>query len=668
MLSIFSKYLSTTFQKQSILALIIAILCLICYAHGFNNDFTWDGRQYILANNHLTPFNWENIITIFSSFEIGNYHPFTILSYALEAIFVGQKDAYWFHVNQVILHGINSFLLYKIFYRITFSDFTAAMACLLFLVHPLHVESVIWEAQRKDTLYCLFLLLAFLQYFKYVQKNDIKPLIWALVFFICSCLCKAMAVILPALLLISDILIFKRKINIGLFKEKAYFWLVALFFGWLATKAQKDIGADGSEIFARIYTWADRFTMASYSFIFYWFKLFIPLKLSAFYPFPAKPFTGILAFSPLILGILATSFFIFFRKNNLIIWCFLFFGISIFPVLQLLPIGSAIVAERYFYVSSIGPILLVALAFQKIKTWLNIPITTILASLLLLFFSFLSRQRVKIWQNDLSLFQNVLKQFPENGFINGNVGWYYEGQAGNTDSALHYFNKCNTLGWNTADMAAKKGTILFNKKQYQNSITELKTAIKLNPKYQNIYWMLAASYFYTDSLDQANNYLKLSEKLDSSAFYAFNLKGLIAQKKNDFALAEQSFKKSIEIYAGNEEPYINLAHLYFLNNKPSLQIKTLQSLIKNMPIHPQMVAYKNLGAALVALNKPTEAIKIWQIASKKIKDKDPEILFNIGLQNGMLDNAEEAIFWLKKAAKLNHVEAQNILKNKNINW
>lgn len=650
------------------MAVFIAMLCLFCYGHGFTNDFTWDGRQYILANNHLAPFNWPNIVTIFSSFELGNYHPFTILSYAIEAIFVGQKDAYWYHVNQVILHGVNSFLLYKIFYRITLSDFTAVLGSLLFLLHPLHVESVIWEGERKDTFYCLFLLLSFWHYCNYVQKNAIKPLMWALLFFVCSCLSKAMAVVLPALLVVSDVLIFKRKINMGLINEKAFFWLIALFFGWLATKAQKDIGADGSAIFARIYTWPDRISMASYSFMFYWYKLFIPLKLSAFYPFPAKPFTSILLYSPIILTLFTTSFLLYFRKNYLLIWCFLFYGISIFPVLQLLPIGSAIVAERYFYVSSIGPILLVALAFQKIKTLLNFTIAVVLATIILFYFSILTHKRVKVWKNDLSLFQNVLEQFPANGFINGNVGWYYEGQASNADSALHYFNKSNALGWNTADIAAKKGTILFEKKQYQNSIAELKTAIKLNPKYQNIYWMLAASYFYTDSLDQANNYLKLSEKLDSSAFYAYNIKGLIAQENQDFKLSEQSFKKAIEIYGGNEEPYLNLAHLYYVNAKPVAQIQTLQKLIKNVPLHEGMTAYKNLGAALIETNKPVEAIKIWQIASQKINDKDSEILFNIGLQYGLLDNADQAIFWLKKAAKLQHAEAQNILKNKNISW
>jgi protein O-mannosyl-transferase len=650
---------------------IIAICTFICYTHGFNNQFTWDGRQYILENNHLTPLNWKNIKTIFTSYELGNYHPFTILSYAIEALFVGQKTTWLYHLDQTLLHIANCYLIFRIILKLNGNLIVGFITALLFAIHPLHVESVIWDGERKDTLYCLFLLISFDYYIEYWKKGENWTLLaWSVFFFICSCLSKAMAVILPLVLLITDYYFLNRKISFRLIWEKAPYFIIAIIFGLIATKAQKDIGADASAAFAQLYSYGERFFFATFGLAFYWKKMLWPTNLSGFYPYPIKPFAASVYFTAfevlIILGVLAYLSF----KNRQIAWGTLYYGIVILPVLQLLPIGSAIVAERYFYVSSIGPLFIIALIINYLLStnWLKkIPIPLVLTVLFapLIFMSF---QRVKVWKSDYYLFKNVIKQFPENGFITGNVGWYFEAQEHNKDSAAVYFKKAIALGWETSEMQTKLGEYAFDKKDYQTSVAYYKKGIAKNPKNGTVQWMLATAYYYLDSLALAENHVNTALKLDSLSFNAYNVKGLIETKQQKYDLAIKSFNKSIKTFTEFDDPYINLSHVYNVTGQKDKEIDILQKLIKKLPVHKELLGYKNLGAAYVGNGNYLKAIENWKAAIKLDTLQDNSFQYNIGLQYGLNDNTDQAIFWLKDAAKSGNLNAQAILKEKEIKW
>ncbi len=650
---------------------LIAGATFLCYSHGFNNDFTWDGRQYIMANDHLIPLNWKNLKIIFTSFEMGNYHPFTVLSYAIEALFVGQKNPWLYHFDQTLLHIANSYLVFRLVLKLNGNFLIGFITAMLFAIHPLHVESVIWDGERKDTLYCLFMLISFDYYIEYWRKGENWKLFgWSIFFFLCSCLSKAMAVILPLVLLITDYFYLNRKISLRLIWEKTPYFLLALLFGLVATKAQKDVGADASQAFSQAYTYGERFFFATFGLAFYWKKMIMPFNLSGFYPYPSKPFENSVYFTAfevaLIIGILIWLSF----KNKQIAWGGLYYGIVILPVLQLLPIGSAIVAERYFYLSSIGPLFILAVVINYLlsMSWLkNIP-KRILLFILFVPLIFMSFQRVKIWKSDYYLFKNVIEQFPQNGFITGNVGWYFEGQEHNKDSAAVYFKKAISLGWETTEMYGKLGEYSFDKKDYGTAIPYYKKGLARDAKRGNLHWLLATAYYYIDSLNVGETHANESIRLDSLSFQGYNVMGLIQTKQKKYDEAIASFQKSIKSYNDFDDPYINLSHVYNITGQRDKEIEILEKLIKKNPKHKDLLGFKNLGAAYVANGKYEKAIESWKAAIKADTLKDNSFAYNIGLQYALNDKTNEAIFWLKKAAKMGNADAQGMLKEKGINW
>jgi hypothetical protein len=141
--------------------------------------------------------------SLLKDFHVGNYHPLTMLSLALEYLIVGDKP--WLsHFNNLLIHSINSFLLYVLVRKLEINSSVAILLAFFFAVHPLHVESVAWAAERKDVLYTLFLFLSLIYYINYCKSGNKLVYGFSLVLFLASCLSKGMAVVLPALLIVTD--------------------------------------------------------------------------------------------------------------------------------------------------------------------------------------------------------------------------------------------------------------------------------------------------------------------------------------------------------------------------------------------------------------------------------------------------------------------------------
>lgn len=214
------------------------------------------------------------------------------------------------------------------------------------------------------------MLLSFIFYQSYSKNGSQTKYIISISLFLLSCLSKGMAVVLPALLVITDLWVYKKTFNLKLFLNKIPYFIITLVFAYIATTAQKDAGADASAVIKAAYSTAERFQIVCYSFLFYWYKTILPINLLPFYPYPAKDTSGSIPgiFGLAVIGLIAflAIAFWFGKKNKLIWWAVAFFVISISTVLQILPVGSAIVADRYYYLSSIGPLFLISLGINEL--------------------------------------------------------------------------------------------------------------------------------------------------------------------------------------------------------------------------------------------------------------------------------------------------------------
>ena len=214
----------------------IVIITFIVFFPSFKCGFTnWDDEDYVTKNS-LVVSNFIHVKEIFKTPVLLNYHPITMLTFALNYQF-GKLNPVGYHLWNVLLHVLNTILVFVFIFIFTKRNLLmATIVALFFGIHPMHVESVAWVSERKDVLYVFFFLAALISYLYYKEKG--KP-IWysiTLLLFILSCLSKAMAVVFPFVLIlidyytadsISQIAIWKRKTSI----DKIPFFLISLVFG-----------------------------------------------------------------------------------------------------------------------------------------------------------------------------------------------------------------------------------------------------------------------------------------------------------------------------------------------------------------------------------------------------------------------------------------------------
>ena len=236
----------------------------------------WDDDRYLSNTPAVQSLSLTTVKEASTSFFIGHYQPLTILSYALDYHFY-KLNPYHYHLTNLILHLLNSLLVFYLIYLLSGNIIVSFITAILFGLHPLHVESVAWVSERKDVLYSFFFLLSCITYLYYLTKgNKHKYYILSLFLFLCSLLSKSMAVTLPLLLLLIDYYL-KRKPNKTLLLDKIPYFFLSIIFGIIAIFGVGIRPKVGFSLFGAL-------SAASYATVFYLGKLFLPIKLSCLYP------------------------------------------------------------------------------------------------------------------------------------------------------------------------------------------------------------------------------------------------------------------------------------------------------------------------------------------------------------------------------------------------
>jgi hypothetical protein len=275
--------ISELYIKPCFIIGVVLGVTLLCYLFSLNNDFlrTWDDHIYVTNNELIKDVSFNSIKRMFTEDDglYGNYHPLTILSLALN--YHDGVGSFPFHLTNLILHLLNTALVFIFIYLISEKIVVAGLVSLWFGIHPVHVESVAWISERKDVLYAFFYLLSLITYRLYLKKNlNITWYILTLVFFVCSVLSKSMAVSLSVVLFAIDYLA-SRKFQLRVILEKIPFVLFAIIVGLVAVKLQGESATGGIT-----FPFVNKVLHGFYGFSMYIAKMFIPANLSAFYPYP----------------------------------------------------------------------------------------------------------------------------------------------------------------------------------------------------------------------------------------------------------------------------------------------------------------------------------------------------------------------------------------------
>ena len=406
----------------------LCVVTFLCFRYTLHNQFTnWDDDYYVTNDPYIKAFTAHNIKVILTEdITKNNYHPLCMLSLAVNYHFSG-LDPMAYYLTNVLIHIANLILVFFLFMQLCrlllMSEeaglFIASFGALWFGIHPMHVESVAWIAERKDVLYAFFYLQGLLCYLKYTKTGKMKWYWLTFAVFLASCLSKPMAVVFPMSLLCIDFLL-QRKMEKRLLTEKAIFFVFSLICGALAFYTQNKTGAVAS--FSTL-TLAERVMYASYGFVMYISKLFNPTYLSTFYPYPFRYISGNLHsffyMAPFIaIAIVAVPTWYLYKKNSpyyrIYAFGMGFFVFNIGLVLQFISVGAAIMADRYSYVAYVGLLFLVAyFAWQVVQKAPQLK-TAVIAVLLLAsgWLGWLCYERTYAWHDSESLLTDAIEKYP----------------------------------------------------------------------------------------------------------------------------------------------------------------------------------------------------------------------------------------------------------------
>jgi len=612
---------------------VITTFAIYFNAIRFNILYSWDDNVYIRENNDILSLHWANIKLFFTKFYAGNYHPLTILTYALEYN-IGSGKPSILHFNNILLHIVNTCLVFVLIRKISPKNaIVALITAAFFAVHPVHVESVAWVSERKDVLYSFFFLLSLIMYMDYLKLHKAKHMFYSAVFFLLSCLSKSAAVILPLVMVLLDYYT-DRKFTWKMMLEKVPFFLISLIFGLLAIYSQKSVGV--------IQNWApnmsavEHLSVVCFSFISYLFKALIPVGLSAIYPYPLELGSTLplmYYISILLVGLLFYLVWYSRKWGKDVIFGFLFFVITIILVLQILSVGAATMADRYTYIPYIGVFFMVGKLYENISVSLNNTIRKynnyLLTVLVIGFVTFtaISNDRVDVWTNEDTLFSDVINKYPYSSkayFMRG--GFYimhdaYEVYANNPKEKEKFLR-----------MAIE---------DFENTVKYAPVPIEKAKAYYNLGF---AKYDLTDLKGAADD---CSKSIDIDSTYS---KPLICRGNcyrnyyantlyaNDAILKENYLKKAITDY------------------EKALKYETV--------IKDKAVAYCNIGACKGDLGDREGAIKDFDDAVKN--DNNYAIAYyNRGNQYYLLRDYQNALEDYNKAIELNPRD-NNAIKNRDI--
>lgn len=519
------------------LILLIVLVTTVVYFKSLDNELTnWDDKGYLNENQPIKQLHGDSVAyTIKYLFDpanpqMGNYHPLTMLSYAIEYSKY-QLDPKPYHVTNLLFHLFNSVLVFLLIMRLVKLQWVAFVTALLFAIHPMHVESVAWVSERKDVLYGCFFLLSILFYLKAIaieQKNKILFFILAIICFVLSAFSKGMAVSLPIALITIDYFL-KRKFTFSVWMEKVPFLIIAVIFGLITIKSQQTVNAIGD---LNEYSFGERILFTCYGISAYLWKFIAPFNLSCFYDYPKKGTDGMYPPMMYFTLILVVALFIWvfrsMRKGRTIAFGIGFFLVTIALVLQILPVGEAIIAERYTYIPYIGIAFILGQGIQWLITSTNeravkfkMPVLGGLAVIAVLF-SVLAHQRTMVWKDSITLWNDaiakdntVARQYKCRGdaYMNMQPKFQYARAIKDYDSTV-------SLNVYEADAYFNRGLCYQSLEKIDSAVMSYELACQYKPTVGKFHGTLGLAYFYQKRYDKAlESYNKSLELEPTAAVY-----------------------------------------------------------------------------------------------------------------------------------------------------
>ena len=449
----------------------LAVIVLAVYSQVISHQFlSYDDNVYVVNNPHVASgITYKNILWAFTSYYVANWHPITWLSHMADVQFYGMNPR-GHHITNVIIHTLSSLILLLFLFRSTGSLWRSSFVAALFALHPLHVESVAWVAERKDVLSAFFGFLSLLLYSESVTRH--KPALYflSLLSFVLGLMSKPMLVTLPVIMLLMDYWPLNRYSHEGqglkqfsarvttLIKEKSIFIFCSVTSAVITIYVQGTSGAIKS---FEVIPFGSRVENALIAYVKYIGKTLWPIDLAVLYPMPLNfPLWEVIV-SLVILLIMSSAIILAGRHRHYLAVGWLWFLITLLPVIGLIQVGTQSMADRYSYIPVIGLFIMIAwgvsdflVGFQYGKG-----VLALLAGLIIISLTVLTRQQISYWQDNISLYRHTLQVTTDNDKINTNLGVALA-EKGELNAAIHEFQEALRINPNNRQARNNLGIAL----------------------------------------------------------------------------------------------------------------------------------------------------------------------------------------------------------------
>ena len=596
-------------------AFILLLLALIAYrglpSCGFIN---FDDNLYVTDNYHVkTGVTLANIKWALVTSHAFNWHPVTWFSHMLDVELYGLK-AGCHHMTNLLFHILNAFLLLFWLSKYSRKFWPSCFVATLFLLHPLHVESVAWISERKDVLSTFFWLLTMWCYTGYLSyPGKFRYLMIPFVFMI-GLMSKPMLVTLPFVLLLldywplnrtgfldikSDFKIDGKRVSVaGLVWEKIPLFILSAIACIVTFLVQRSTGAIESVVDFPLHL---RFVNASIAYVGYIFKTIWPFGLAVFYPYPDG--YSWWAITAAVFFLFMTSMIvIIYRKQMpwLPVGWFWYLG-TLIPVIGLVQVGAQSMADRYTYIPLIGLFIIMAWGGYTIASshigYGKFP--ALIGCAFILFCSVRTNVQVQYWKDSFSLFSQAMR-------VTSN----------------------NALAYNNYGMA------LAEQGRMEEAVPNFQMAIKIDHKFETAYNNLGAAMIRQGHMKEAMEYLKTALILRPEYADAENNMGIVLDKSGKTFDAIKHFEKALILEPSNVNAHNNLGALLIRQNKDYEAMDHYSKILKFDPENAN--ANNNFGTLLARHGKMDQAVKHFKAAVRH----NPE-------NRTMKRNLEKALLELK---------------------
>jgi len=543
------------------------------------------------------------------------------------------------HLTSVFIHTASAILLFILLVRLTKSPWRSTFVALLFALHPLHIESVAWVAERKDVLSAFFCFLTLLLYSEYVARQNRTYYLFAFVAFLLGLMSKPMLVTLPLIMLLIDhwpLNRFKKKqpsiegwqrastlpTYIPLLKEKIPFFVCSLGSGLVTIYAQQ--GAiqkiDALPLWPRL-------ANATVTYLKYIGKMLWPTDLAVFYPFFFNIPTWQVAGAALLLLSISVGVIRLGKREPYLVTGWFWYLLSLLPVIGILQVGAQSMADRYTYIPLTGLFIIAAWGIPLLIK--GIPYSRVI--LMSLAFASISAaaistyQQLKYWQDSITLFERAILVTSKNALAHNNLASAMENK-GDFDAAVENYLKAIDINPNYIDAYYNLGNALVRNGYASDAIELYRNVIALNDRYARAYTNLGVALSETGDIDQAINAYRKAIEIDPRDFLAHNNLGFSYEKTGLIDKSIHEYKKALELSPSYVNAHINLGNLYLRTGQIDNAIDTYK---KATGIAPgDYEAHNNLGVALLKKGHATEAIAEFEKAIR-IDGTEPAAIDNL---------------------------------------